>query len=69
MFEILKILRDLNLKRAIDWHVEEDTEAGTGASSGTSSGCHEIVVRIPIDDDDLRMVHDMRALFVPAEPG
>lgn len=65
MFEILKILRDLNLKRAIDWHVEEDTEANSGASSG----CHEIVVRIPIDDDDLRMVHDMRALFAPAEPG
>jgi hypothetical protein len=65
MFEILKILRDLNLKRAIEWHVEEDTEASTGASSGR----HEIVVRIPIDDDDLRMVHDMRALFAPAEPG
>lgn len=69
MFEILKILRDLNLQRAIDWHVGEDTEASTAASSGASSGCDEIVVRIPIDDDDLRMVHDMRALFAPAEPG
>ncbi|MGH3977370.1 MAG: hypothetical protein ACRDS9_29275 [Pseudonocardiaceae bacterium] len=60
MFEILKILRDLNLMRAIDWHVEEN--------AGDSTGRHEIVVRIPIDDDDLRMVHDMRALFAPAEP-
>lgn len=68
MFEILKILRDLNCMRAIDWHVEEHTEDITGDITGESTGRHEIVVRIPIDDDDLRMVHDMRALFAPAEP-
>lgn len=54
MFEILKLLRDLNLRRAIDWHLEAVDDV---------TGLGHMVVRIPVDDQDVKMIEDMRSLF------
>ena len=51
MFKILQMLCDLNIQRAISWHVNEGV----------------IVVRIPIDEQDVKMIRDMQSLFAPVE--
>lgn len=53
MFKILQMLRDLNIQRVISWHVDEDESV--------------IVVRIPIDEQDAKMIRDMQSLFAPVE--
>lgn len=51
MFEVLKLLRDLNALRPIAWEIEGD----------------EMVVRIPISAEDAQFVNDMQRLFEPTE--
>lgn len=51
MFKILSLLRDLNTLRHIDWKIEEDDGM--------------IVVKIPVDQDDIQFVKDMQRMFEP----
>lgn len=56
MFKILTLLRDLNTLRQIDWHVEHSDCADPRTH-------HRLVVRIPVDDADLKFLKDMQAMF------
>ena len=56
MFKILTLLRDLNTLRQIDWHVEHSDSTDLATP-------HQLVVRIPIDDTDLKLLQDMQAMF------
>jgi hypothetical protein len=52
MFEVLTLLRDLNTLRPIQWDIAE-----------SDSGQEHLVVRIPIDADDRKVITDLRALL------
>ncbi|MFD2024147.1 MULTISPECIES: hypothetical protein [Promicromonospora] len=52
MFEVLTLLRDLNAIRPIQWDIAE-----------SDSGREHLVVRIPIDTDDRKVITDLRALL------
>lgn len=47
MFKILCLLRDLNALRTVRWDIEGD----------------QMVVRIPVDAEDITFVRDMQAMF------
>ena len=49
MFKILSLLRDLVQLRTIQWELDEDN--------------HEMVVRIPVDDEDIEFTRQMQQLF------
>ena len=53
MFKILCLLRDLNALRAVHWYVASNNE--------------ELVVRIPLSEEDAKLVEDMQRLFAPAD--
>lgn len=57
MFEILKLLRDLNVLRAVRWEVV--------ARPGDHMS--DLVVHIPVSESDVLFIEDMERLFAPAE--
>lgn len=58
MFEILKFLKDLNVRRYVTHSVVESDSDENG---------HYLLVRIPLTNDDVKFYRDMQAMFAPIE--
>lgn len=51
MFEVLKLLRDINTLRRIHWEIKDGI----------------MHVQIPVSEDDAKFVEDMQRLFEPVD--
>lgn len=58
MFEILKFLKDLNVRRYVTHEVIE---------SETDENGHYLLVRIPLTADDVKFYRGMQLMFAPVE--
>ena len=58
MFEILKFLKDLNVRRYVTHEVVE---------SETDENGHYLLVRIPLTAEDVEFYKGMQALLAPVE--